>query len=69
MSTFELTKLTSARILYQIIADTTGVDKRLSYPCPTQTHLTPLAATIFVMIYNRKKSQIYNHSPLKLMMC
>ena len=43
MSTFEETKLTSTRILYQITADTARVEKGLSYPCPTQTHLTPLA--------------------------
>ena len=55
MSTFEETKLTSTRILYQITADTARVEKGLSYPCPTQTHLAPLAATIFVMIYNKKE--------------
>jgi hypothetical protein len=58
------TKLTSAAILSRIIADTAGVDKRVS--CPTQTRLTPLAAAIFVMIYNNKKvCQISKHSKLK----
>jgi hypothetical protein len=56
------TKLTSAAILSRIIADTAGVDKRVS--CPTQTRLTPLAAAIFVMIYN-KICQISKHSSLK----
>jgi hypothetical protein len=32
--------------------DTDGVDMRLF--CPTQTRLTPLAAAIFVMIYNKQ---------------
>jgi hypothetical protein len=57
------TKLTSAAILSRIIADTAGVDKRVS--CPTQTRLTPLAAAIFVMIYNKKICQISKHSSLK----
>jgi hypothetical protein len=52
MGTLEETKLTSAAILSRIIADTAGVDKRVS--CPTQTRLTPLAAAIFVMICNQK---------------
>jgi len=65
--TLEETKLTSAAILSRIIADTAGVDKRVS--CPTQTRLTPLAAAIFVMIYNKKKCQTSKHSSLKMMMC
>ena len=63
---FGRNKLTSAAILSRMIADTAGVDKRVS--CPTQTRLTPLAAAIFVMIYNQK-CQIYKHSSPKMTMC
>lgn len=52
LAKLEETKLTSAAILSRMIADTAGVDKRLS--CPTQTRLIPLAAAIFAMIYNMK---------------
>jgi hypothetical protein len=63
----EETKLTSAAILSQIIADAAGIDKRVS--CPSQTRLTPLAAATFVMIYNQKGSQISKHRSLKMTMC
>jgi hypothetical protein len=62
----EETKLTSAAILSQIIADAAGIDKKLC--CPTQTRLTPLVAATFVMIYNKKESQMSNHSSLKMTM-
>jgi hypothetical protein len=60
----EETKLTSAAILSQIIADAAGIDKRVS--CPSQTRRTPLAAATFVMIYNQKGSQINDNVLLKL---